>query len=192
MLHDVRAVARFSRLTGAWTLLYALYRFYYATGGTVGIPGIPSSMTQWRRINAIAAGILFATSALAIVLMRAWSHRRARPFLLALCWIIAVACVGHALIDIGQRVASLSGVLVIDYPFWRAIDRRAADLQDLLFNEPWFLVEGLLWASIAWVGALRRSPRRRWWAGSAAAATIAATVIGLLSAFGVIGRMIIG
>ena len=192
MLPDVRAVARASRLAAVWTVLYALYRFYYAIGGTVGIPGIPSSMTQWRSINAIAAGILFATSILAIVLVKAWPHRRARPFLLALCWIITVACVGHALIDIGQRIASLNGVLSIDYPFWRAIDRRAADLQDLFFNEPWFFIEGVLWASIAWVGALRESPRRWWWIGSAAAATIAATVIGLLSAFGIIGRMIIG
>jgi hypothetical protein len=191
-LHDVRAVARASRLAALWTLLYALYRFYYAVGGTIGMPGTPVSMAQWRRINAIGGGILVATGLLAIVLVGAWEHRRARPFLLALCWFITVACVSHALIDVGQRIASLSGVLTIDYPFWLVIDRRSADLQDLFFNEPWFFVDGLLWAAIAWAGGLRESPRRRSWFGSAFAATLAASVIGLLSAFGVIGRLIIG
>jgi hypothetical protein len=154
--------------------------------------GTPVSDHQWRRINAIAAAILFAIAALAIAFVNAWDSRRARPFLLATCWIITVACVSHALIDAGQRIASLSGALTIDYPFWHTIDRRAADLQDLFFNEPWFLIEGLLWAAIAWQGALRASPRRRWWIGSAAFVTAVSTVAGLLSAFGVIGKLIVG
>jgi hypothetical protein len=39
---------------------------------------------------------------------------------------------------------SLAGLLRIEYSptVWASIDRRAADLQDLFFNEPWFLVEG--------------------------------------------------
>jgi len=188
----VKAVIRASRFTAVWTLLYALYRFYYAVGGTLGMPGIPNSMAQWRRVNAIGAGILFVTGTLAIVLVKAWSRERVRPLLFVLCWVLTVACVSHALIDIGQRIASLSGALTIDYPFWRTIDRRSADLQDLLFNEPWFFIEGLLWAAIAWAGGLGDSPRRRLWLGSATAATFAATAIGLLSAFGIIGRMIIG
>lgn len=169
-----------------------MYRAYYAVGGTAGIPGTPSSMAQWRRINAIAAAILLVTAAVAIVWPRLWRHRRTRPLLLAFCWLAGVACVSHALIDVGQRIASLSGMLSIDYPFWRSIDRRAADLQDLLFNEPWFFVEGLLWAAIAWRAAVEQSPRRRWWIGSAAVVTILATAIGLLSAFGVIGKTIVG
>jgi hypothetical protein len=89
-------------------------------------------------------------------------------------------------------VLSLAGILSLELPFWQTIDHRQADLQDLLFNEPWFFVEGLLWAAIAWTGALRWSPRRRWWVISALAAIVALTIIGLLSAFGVIGRLIVG
>lgn len=157
----------------------------------MGMPGTPDSIAQWRRINAIGGVILFVAAALAIVLGTVWP-RRLRLLGLAICWIAAVGCVSHALIDIGQRIASLTGALTISYPFWRTIDRRTADLQDLFFNEPWFLVEGLLWAAIAWNGALRESERRRWWIGSAVAATIASTAVGLLSAFGVIGKLIIG
>jgi hypothetical protein len=96
------------------------------------------------------------------------------------------------LIDVVQHVASLSGALTIDYPFWRSIDRKTADLQVIFFNEPWFLVEGLLWADIAWAGVLRTSPRRRWWIGSALAGVAAMTTLGLLRAFGVMAKVIVG
>ena len=189
---NVRTPVRASRLAAVWSLGYGLYRSYYALGGTIGMLGTPVSLAQWRWINAIGAAMVSITAVLAIILVNAWAYRRARPFLLVLCWIITVACVSHALIDIVQRIASLSGALTISYPFWHTIDRRAADLQDLFFNEPWFLIEGLLWAAIAWTGALRESPRRLWWVGSAVAAMVASTKVGLLSAFGVIGRMIVG
>jgi len=55
----------------------------------------------WWGINAFAAVLLFITACLALALLRALGE--ARPALLALCWIIAVACVSHALIDTGQE-----------------------------------------------------------------------------------------
>jgi hypothetical protein len=187
-----RAIRRAGGCAAVWSFGYGLYRAYYAVGGTAGMFGTPTSIVEWRRINAIAAVLLFITAALAILQLKAWEHRRARALVLAFCWIVAVGCVSHALINIVQRIASLNGALGISYPFWRLIDRRTADLQDLLFNEPWFFVEGLLWAAIAWWGALRSSSRRRWWLGSAIVATVATTVVGLLSAFGVIGRLVVG
>ena len=189
---NIRSLRRVSRLAAVWSFGYGVYRSYYAVGGTIGMFGTPVSLAQWRRINAIAGGMLFITAALALIVGNAWAYRHARPFLLALCWIITVGCVSHALINIVQRIASLSGALTISYPFWHTIDRRTADLQDLVFNEPWFLIEGMLWAAIAWAGALRESPRRLWWVGSAVAATIVSTTLGLLSAFGVIDRVIVG
>ena len=154
--------------------------------------GTPMSQQQWRLINGVAGALLFVWSFLPIALLNTWRRRRARPALLGLCWVVAVGCVSHALIGIVQRVSSLAGTLTISYPFWQRIDRRQADLQALFFNEPWFLIEGVLWVAIAWGGALHESPRRRWWLGSAVAATAAMTAVGLLSAFGVIGQVIIG
>jgi hypothetical protein len=153
--------------------------------------GTPVSVEQFRRINAVAGVLLFGAALLPIVSVNAW-RSRARPLLLALSWIIAVGCVSHALIGIVQRIASLTGALTISYPFWQAIDRRDADLQALFFNEPWFLIEGLLWARLAWVGGLAGSPRRLWWLASALAGTLASTAVGVLSAFGVIGKFIVG
>jgi hypothetical protein len=140
---------RSSRLAAVWALCYALYRGYYAVGGTFGMFGTPVSESQWRLINAIGAGILLVAAAMPIVLLKFWSRPRLRPALLALCWIVTVGCVMHALVNGIQRVLSLAGLLTLDLPFWQTIDRRESDLQDLLFNEPWFFVEGLLWAAIA-------------------------------------------
>ena len=181
-----------SRLAAAWAFGYGVYRWYYALGGTVGMLGTPRSHAEWIRINAIAGVLLFVSALLPLLVLRAWSNRRAQPWLLTIAWIIAVGCSTHALIGIPQRIASLAGVLTIDYPFWQSIERREADLQALFFNEPWFLIEGVLWVAIAWAGALRDSPRRRWWMGSAVGAMLVLTVVGLLSAFGVIGRWVVG
>jgi hypothetical protein len=113
--------------------------------------------------------------------------------LLAVSWVIAVACIGHAFINDILRVLSLAGVYDVFYPpeVWSTVDRRAADLQDLLFNETWFLLEGGLWFGLAWTVMGPATARRRW-AASAIVAIGLATLIGLLSAFGVIGRVVIG
>lgn len=188
----IRMLEIASRFAAAWALLYALYRFYYAAGGTIGMLGTPASRTQWVFINGAAAGMLFIAACLPIAIRPLWRSRPGRSVALVLCWIVTVACVSHATIGIGQRISSLSGVLTIDYPFWQAIDRRKADLQALFFNEPWFLGEGLAWGAVAWTGGLAGSPRRRLWIGSVVAAVIVSTTIGLLSAFGVIGKVIVG
>jgi hypothetical protein len=183
---------RASVLAAGWAFCYAMYRAYYALGGTVGMFGVPLSESDWRRINAIGAVIVLVGAILPIVMLRGWRRPRVRKVLFTLCWLVAVGCVMHALVDIGQRLLSLTGRMTLNLPYWKSIDRRAADLQDLLFNEPWFLVEGLLWGAIAWTGGLARSPRRRWWIASAGVAVAVLTVVGLLSATGVIGRFIVG
>jgi hypothetical protein len=116
---------------------------------------------------------------------------RARPILLGLCWVLAVGFTMHALIDDIQRVLSLAGVLHLDYPLFTTVNRRVADLQDLLFNETWFLVEGVLWGVLGWIN-LGRSAARRWWIGTAFAAIVVLTCFGLLAGLGVIGKIIIG
>lgn len=181
-----------SRAAAGWALGYTLYRAYYALGGTWGILGTPFSHADWIRINAIAAALLLVAAILPLAAVGSWRRPRMRQLLLALAWIVSVGCVSHALIAMTSRVLSLTGVLTIDYPFWATIDTRKADVQDLFFNEPWFLIQGLLWAAMAWLGALGASPRRGWWVGSALAATAAATAVGLLTSFGVLPSVIVG
>lgn len=183
---------RASYLAAGWAFLYALYRGYYAVGGRFGMHGVPLSESQWRRVNALGAVIILVGAIVPLAVLRGWRRPRTRTVLLALCWIVTVGCVMHACVDIAQRVLSLTGKLTLSLPFWKSIDRRVADLQDLFFNEPWFFIEGLLWGAIAWTGGLSRSPRRWWWIVSAIVAIAALTTVGLLSATGIIGRFIVG
>jgi hypothetical protein len=172
-------------------LVYALYRGYYGVGGTVGMIGTPADESRWRAINLGAAAVLLVVALLPLAALPLWKRPPWRRALLAVAWLLAVGGVMHALIMDVQRVASLAGVHELRYPAseWASHDPHAADLQDLFFNE--FLVEGLLWGVLAWV-VLGRSDARRRYLASAAAAVAALTCVGLLSAFGVIGRAIVG
>jgi hypothetical protein len=188
-----RRLTILSWLAAAAALGYGLYRGYYGLGGTFGMFGEPVSEEQWRAINLVAAGLLLGAAVLPIVALPLWHLRWPRRVLLAIAWLIAVACIGHGLIDDILRVLSLAGRYEVFYPpdVWTSVDRRSADLQDLVFNETWFLIEGGLWFAIA-ATVLGPGPARRWWAASAIAAIGAATIVGLLSAFDVIGRAVIG
>ncbi|MEU8355531.1 hypothetical protein AB0C27_05890 [Nonomuraea sp. NPDC048882] len=183
--------ARISVALAVWGLLYSAYRAYYALGGTAGMFGTPVSQAQWLAINAVGAGILLVAAVLPVAALPLWRRRSGRRAMLALCWVAAVGCVMHALVDSVQRALSLAGLLHIELPFWRSLDRRTADLQDLLFNEPWFLIEGLLWAALALTSLNAGTQRRRWLAGAGIAVAVL-TAVGLLSATGVIGTFIVG
>ena len=97
----------------------------------------------------------------------------------------------HALVDETTRILSLAGVLHMELPFFTTIDQRAADLQDIFLNEPWFFVEGVLWGALCW-RALRSATQRRWFLASALVAIAVLTVLGILSSTGVIGQFIVG
>ena len=175
----------------AWALLYAAYRAYYAAGGRFGMFGVPSSDAQWRRINGVGAAILLVAAVAPPTMLVLRRRRAARAALHVLCWIVAVGCIMHALVDMTQCVLSLAGLLTIDRPIWSTIDERQADLQDLLFNEPWFLVEGVLWAAIGWLAGIGRGQHPRRWLATGFGAIAALVAIGLLSATGVLGDLTI-
>ena len=170
-----------------WGFGYACYRAYYAAGGTFGIIGHPVSATQYRTVNAIGSVVILFAAIVPAVAVRAFP--RAVP---VLGWIVAVGCSMHAFVDGALRVLSVTGVHPTQLPasVWQSFDRRAADLQDLLLNEPWFLVEGLLWGALGL--AFVRVSGRRPWLISAAVACVLLTVVGVLSGLDVIGSFHLG
>ena len=174
-----------------WALLYAAYRGYYALGGTFGMFGTPVSDESWRFINGVAAVLLVLAAMLAAISPQLWNRPRARTVLVVVGWIITVGCVMHALVDETTRILSLAGVLHMELPFFTTVDQRAADLQDIFLNEPWFFVEGVLWGSLCWRG-LRSATHRRWFQASALVAIAVLTVFGILSSTGIIGQFIVG
>lgn len=172
-----------------WGAGYACYRAYYAAGGEIGMIGQPMSDAQFRAVNAAGAGIVLLGALLPLVLVRAASLRPAVPIL---AWIVGVGCCMHAFVDGILRLLSLTGVHLTQLPaeLWQSFDRRTSDLQDLLLNEPWFLVEGLLWVVLG-VASIHSSHLRPWLA-SAAGAWCLLTVVGVLSGLDVIGSFRIG
>lgn len=180
---------RLAVILALWSFMYACYRAYYAAGGSFGMIGVPVSTTQIRAINAFGAVVILLAATVPIVAMRVRVVRRALP---ALCWIAAVGCCMHALVDITLRVLSLTGVHPTQLPasVWLSFDRHAADMQDLLLNEPWFLIEGLLWAALGF--ALVQPSKRRAWMVSAVTACLLLTVAGVLSGLGIIGSFRFG
>ena len=172
-----------------WAFAYAGYRAYYAVGGTIGMIGQPVSDAQLRTINAYGAAIILFAALLPLVAVRVQALRRALP---VLGWIGAVGCCMHALVEGTLRVLSVTGVHLTQLPAsaWQSFDRHTADLQDLLLNEPWFLVEGLLWAALGI--ALVTASRRRAWLASAIAGCLLLTVIGVLTGLGVIDSFHLG
>jgi hypothetical protein len=176
-----------ARWLAACCLLYAGYRAYYAAGGTLGMIGEPVSEGQFRAINAVGSLLIVVFS---VVLPLVVVHvRRLNRVVPVLGWIGAVGCCVHALVDVTLRVLSLTGRHPTELPtaVWRSFDRRTADLQDLLLNEPWFLLVGLLWASLALTFV--HPAKRRTWVVSAVVACLLLSVVGVLSGVGEIGSV---
>lgn len=172
-----------------WGLMYAGYRAYYAFGGTVGMIGTPVSEADFRAVNAFGAVVILVAGVLPWLILRWTWLRRITP---VLGWIVAVGCTMHALVDWILRVLSLTGVhpTMLPAEVWASYDRRTADLQDVFLNEPWFLVEGLLWAALA---LMLVSPGvRRPWVVSAVVAVAVLTTLGVLSGLDKIGSFTVG
>jgi hypothetical protein len=189
----MRRRVRLSWAAGIWALWYAIYRGYYALGGTGFLPGTirPGQEDQFRLINLTGAVIIGITAVLPIVTLPLWARRGPRRWLLAMCWLIAVGCCMHALVDIVARTLSLAGVVRLEYPsIWMTVDARTADLQDLFFNEPWFLLEGLAFGALGWI-ALGPGRTRRWWTATALTAIAALLLLGVLTIAGVSAKMIV-
>jgi hypothetical protein len=169
-----------------WAAGYAAYRFYYALGGQLGMIGRPAPAAHFRRDNLLGGTIILLAALLPLIAASEWRHRPVRRMVPVVGWVAAVGCCMHAVTLEILRVLSLTGVHPTHYPagVWLSIDRRAADLQDASFNEPWFFVEGCLWALLA-VAALRPSSRRRWQRSAVVACGLLA-VVGVLSGLGTV------
>jgi hypothetical protein len=195
---DSTPLVRVCVAASVWGVAYGAYRGYYALGGTLGMVGAYSSPAVWRSINAAGAAALLVAAAVPVAALWLSRRRVARAVLLVLFSIAAVGLVMHALIDEVQRLLSLTGLAArwhLSLPAtstagWLWKDQHASDLQDVLLNEPWFLVEGLLCATVVWLALGPGTTRRRWLAGSLVAVA-ACVAFGLLTALGVVPRAIV-
>lgn len=169
-----------------WAAWYAAYRFYYAFGGHVGMVGRPAPGVNFRHNNLVGGVIILLAASLSLVALASWRRPAVRRLVMLVGWTAAVGCCMHALTLEVLRILSLTGVRPMHYPpgVWLSIDRHRADLQDALFNEPWFFIEGCLWALFALTAVPARS-RQVWWR-SAVIAIFVAVAVGVLSGLGAV------
>ena len=145
-----RSARRVAVALALWAGWYAAYRFYYGFGGHLGMIGRHSPAQHLRRDNVVGGAIILLAALLPSIAVIAWRQRPVRRLVpLSAGWRrLAPAPRLHA--DDPARAQSDRGASGPLPP--RAVaphDRRQADLQDLLINEPWFFVEGCLWALFA-------------------------------------------
>lgn len=183
---------RVAVLLALWAAGYAAYRFYYAFGGQIGMVGQPAPAAHFREDNLVAAIIILTAGLLALAAASGWRRQTVRGLVTSVGWVATVGCCMHALTLEVLRILSVSGLHAMHYPpgLWVTIDRHHADLEDALFNEPWFFIMGLLCARFA-LSALKPASRPLW-ARSAAVATLLSLVVGVLSGLGAIPTLRIG
>ncbi len=169
-----------------WAAWYAAYRLYYGLGGQAGMIGQPRNPTQFQHVNLIGGAVILAAALVPSSAVALWRHKRVRLATAAGGWIAFVGCCTHAITDEILRFLSLTGLhpTELSSQFWLSVNRQKADLQDVVLNEPWFFIEGSLWALLA-LAALPQSSRT-WWLASAAVAGLMASSFGVLSGLGVV------
>ncbi len=179
-------------LLGLWAGWYAAYRFYYAFGGQIGMVGRPAPAAHFRDDNLVGAIIILTAGLLPLAAGWGWRHPTVRWLVKTVGWVATVGSCMHALTLEILRILSLTGLHPIHYPpgLWVSIDHHQADLQDALFNEPWFFITGVLCARLA-LTAVKPASRPRW-ERSAAVATVLSLVVGVLSGLGAIPMLRVG
>ena len=173
----------FATALSAWSLLYVLPHLYWAVGGEVGFSALkPSATAQegWQAINAAASVILLLPVAIGLALPRTRSHRLWRALLFAACLGGASIAVSHGVYGLVYRVLNIVGVVDVDGRGFTMAEHPWV-LWDIFVFEPWFLIEGVLFATAGWVAMSGSESRRRWVLGCIVGISLAMTsgVLGL-------------
>ena len=154
-----------------------LPHLYWAVGGEFGFSALkPSATAQdgWQAVNAAASLILLLPVGIGLVLLRAPSHRLVRAVLLAACLGGASIAVSHGVYGIVYRVLNIVGVVDVDGRGFTTAQHPWV-LWDLFVFEPWFLIEGVLFAAAGWASISGSESRRRWLFGCLVGISLALT-----------------
>lgn len=165
----------------AWSLLYMLAHLYWALGGDALLFMVRKSaveMDDWRAINFAASVMLTGAALIGPALIWTTARRRLRMVTLTACVAGAAIAGGHGAFGIIYRALNVAGVTDIEGTAFDA-SRHEWVLWDLLVFEPWFFIEGVLFAGAGAAAFETTRTRRRWVVGCLVAAGFA-TLTGLL------------
>ena len=145
-----------------WSVAYMVPHVYWALDGTIGLSALKPSapaLPEWRAINWAATVVLAVPALIALALMRARPGAFKASLLIASLAGAAIAA-GHGVYGIVYRSLTVAGVVDVDGQSFDA-SRHGWVVWDLLVFEPWFLIEGLLFAGVGWA-ASPPAWRRTW------------------------------
>jgi hypothetical protein len=174
-----RTLVVFATMLSVWSVGYLVPHLYWALGGTIGLSAVKpsaSALPEWRAINGAASGVLALPALVAAALVRA-RRGAVKTGLLLITLAGSAIAASHGVYGIVYRSLIIAGAIDVDGRSFDA-SRHGWVIWDLLVFEPWFLIEGLLFAALGGA-ATSRSSRPRWIVGCAAA-TALATVTGLI------------
>lgn len=177
---DRGAVRRnvFAAALAAWSIAYVLPHLYWGLGGTLGLSAVKptaSALEDWRAINLAASGVLVLPAVIAVALIRG-RPGRTRSSVLVVTVVGAAIAASHGIYGITYRALMIAGVIDVDgEPF--DLSRHGWVIWDLVVFEPWFLIEGVLFAGAG--GAAVAAESRRRWTVVCAIAVTAATLTGI-------------
>lgn len=147
-----------------WSIGYMLPHLYWALGGTFGFFTLKPEVAvspQLKMINWVASGFLTAVGFLGIIMI----YLKERKFLswLLLAVILAGCSVStsHGMYGVIYRILQITGVAELEAGPFNAKEH-AYVLWDLFFYEPWFLIEGILLATLGWCYMNKQRDRRIW------------------------------
>ena len=141
-----------------------LPHLYWALGGTallgMVMPSAPN-LPQWRSINAIGTVMLTVAGLVALVMPRVSRTSPLRWPFLAFALLGTSLGVAHGIYGMTLRTLQVAGVQPVpNGPF--DASTHAWVLWDLLAIEPWFTIEGVLFAMLGYHFLESSKARHRW------------------------------
>ena len=174
-----RALSTLAVALVVWSVVYMVPHLYWALGGTIGLSALKPSapaLPEWRAINWAATFVLAMPALIALALMRTGPGAFKAGSLMASLAGAAIAA-GHGVYGIVYRSLTVAGVVAVGGQSFDA-SRHGWVVWDLVVFEPWFLIEGLLFAGVGW--AASPPAWRRTWIVACVVGVTLATISGLV------------
>ncbi|MBU8878219.1 DUF3995 domain-containing protein [Bacillus sp. FJAT-29790] len=158
-----------------------LPHLYWALGGRMGLfllkPSVAVS-SQFQLINWVATPIFIAAGLVGLGFIYLGNRKILRLLLLSISVLGCSIATAHGIFGIIYRGLQITGVIGLENGTFDIHDDMYV-VWDLVIFEPWFLIEGILFAIAGW-SQLKRARSRKVWLAVCMLGTTVGLVTGLL------------
>jgi hypothetical protein len=145
-----------------WSVAFGFLHILWALGiGLFMLKPSALEVSQFEAANLVVAVFLTAVGFLGLLFIPLRRRSFHRWSLLAISLVGCSLATSHGIYGIVNRVLQIVGVLELDSGPFHLMEH-AYVLWDLLLIEPWFTIEGILFAIAGWCYLDRARSRRNW------------------------------